>query len=80
MAVELYPSSYRCDCGQELDFFENPIRDMKRMSKYKRVRLGGEDHTIINMDTIKKYNEIKFKISYSNGESLVIIAPTVLVL
>jgi hypothetical protein len=43
MAVEIYPSSFRCDCGQELDFFENTIRDMKKMSKYKRVRLGEED-------------------------------------
>ncbi len=47
MAVEIFPSSFRCDCGQELDFFENTIRDMKKMSKNKRVRLGEENHTIV---------------------------------
>ncbi len=47
MAVEIFPSSFRCDCGQELDFFENTIRDMKQMSKNKRVRLGEENHTVI---------------------------------
>ncbi|MDL1964592.1 MAG: hypothetical protein LWW98_09745 [Deltaproteobacteria bacterium] len=47
MAIELFPSSFRCDCGQELDFFENTIRDMKKMSKKKRVRLAEEKHTIV---------------------------------
>ncbi len=47
MATELFPSSFRCDCGLELDFFENTIRDMEKVSKKKRVRLGGEKHTII---------------------------------
>jgi hypothetical protein len=32
MAVELFPSSFRCDCGQELDFFENTVQEMKKMS------------------------------------------------
>ncbi|MBC2713636.1 MAG: hypothetical protein HGJ94_22400 [Desulfosarcina sp.] len=44
---ELFPSSFRCDCGEELDFFENTIRDMKKMSKKKRVRLGEGKHTIV---------------------------------
>jgi adenylate cyclase class IV len=47
MATELFPSSFRCDCGQELDFFESTIRDMEKMSKKRRVRLGEEKHTII---------------------------------
>ena len=47
MAIELFPSSFRCDCGQELDFFENTILDMKKMSKKKRVRLGEKKHTIV---------------------------------
>ena len=47
MAIELFPSSFRCDCGKELHFFENTIRDMKKMSKKKRVRLGEEKHTIV---------------------------------
>ena len=47
MATELFPSSFRCDCGQELDFFESTIRDMEKMSTKRRVRLGEEKHTII---------------------------------
>ena len=50
MAIELYPSSFRCDCGHESDFFENTVRDMEKESKKKRVTLGdGEDneHTIV---------------------------------
>ena len=47
MAIELFPSFFRCDCGQELDFFENTIRDMKKMSQKKRVRLGEGKHTIV---------------------------------
>ncbi|MCG2776210.1 MAG: hypothetical protein L6406_11070 [Desulfobacterales bacterium] len=47
MAIELFPSSFRCDCGKELHFFENTIRDMKKMSKKKRVRLGEGKHTIV---------------------------------
>jgi adenylate cyclase class IV len=50
MAIELIPSSFRCDCGHESDFFENTVREMEKMSKSKRVRLGdGEEkeHTIV---------------------------------
>jgi len=47
VAIELFPSSFRRDCGQELDFFENTIRDMKKMSKKKRVRLGEGKHTVV---------------------------------
>lgn len=47
MATELFPSSFRCDCGKELDFFESTIRDMEKMSKKRRVRLGEGKHTII---------------------------------
>jgi len=50
MAIELYPSSFRCDCGHESHFSENTIRDMKKISKRKREMLGdGGDnkHTIV---------------------------------
>ena len=47
MATELYPSSYRCDCGKELDFFESTVDEMKKMSKKKRQKLGEDDHTVI---------------------------------
>ncbi|BBO91006.1 hypothetical protein [Desulfosarcina ovata] len=47
MATELFPSSFRCDCGEELDFSEGTIHEMKKMSKNKHVRLGEGKHTII---------------------------------
>ncbi len=47
MATEIYPSSFRCDCGQELDFFESTVREMEQMSTKKQVRLSEEKHTII---------------------------------
>lgn len=48
MAREIYPSSYECDCGHESEFSEGTIREMKRMSRRKRVRLGDYDnHTIV---------------------------------
>ena len=59
MAIEIYPSSYRCDCGQELDFSENTIRDMEEMSKKKRVRLGEGKHIIV----------------FNKGEAIEILCP-----
>jgi 2-polyprenyl-6-methoxyphenol hydroxylase-like FAD-dependent oxidoreductase len=48
VAKEIFPSSYVCDCGSESHFFENTIREMKQMSKRKRVALCGDhNHTII---------------------------------
>jgi hypothetical protein len=47
MATELFPSSFRCDCGVELDFSESTIQEMKKMSKNKQVKLGEGKHTIL---------------------------------
>jgi hypothetical protein len=51
MARKLFPSSYECDCGHESHFFENTIKEMKQMSKKKKVRLGDgsekNEHTIV---------------------------------
>lgn len=47
MATELSPSSFRCDCGEELDFSEGTIRDMKKTSRNKQVHLEEGKHTII---------------------------------
>lgn len=47
MATELFPSSFRCDCGEELDFSERTVREMKKMSKNKQVRLGEGKHAIL---------------------------------
>jgi len=43
MATELYPSSFRCDCGEELHFSERAIKEMRKMSKKKQVRLVREN-------------------------------------
>jgi hypothetical protein len=51
MPREIFPSSYVCDCGHQSDFFENTIREIKAMSRKKKVRLGDSDipeHTIID--------------------------------
>ena len=50
MATLLYPSSYRCDCGHESNFFENTVKEMKAMSKKKRAHLadgGKNEHEIV---------------------------------
>jgi len=48
MAKEMFPSSYKCDCGNESDFGENTVNEMKSMSKNKRVSLVDDhEHTII---------------------------------
>ncbi len=50
MPKTIFPSSYECDCGHESHFFENTVREMKRMSHNKEVRLGDatlEEHIIV---------------------------------
>ena len=50
MPKEIYPSSYECDCGHQSHFCENTIREIKAMSRKKRVRLGDsepDEHYII---------------------------------
>ncbi|MFQ5617107.1 MAG: hypothetical protein ACE5GO_11705, partial [Anaerolineales bacterium] len=48
MPKELFPSSYLCDCGHQSDFFENTIREIKKMSRKKKVHLDdSEGHTIV---------------------------------
>jgi len=50
MPIEIFPSSYLCDCGHQSDFFENTVREMKAMSQKKKVYLADsapEEHTIV---------------------------------
>ena len=46
MPREIFPSSYECDCGHQLNFFENTIREMKEISYRKRegISEGGDRH------------------------------------
>jgi hypothetical protein len=48
MAREIDFSSYECDCGHQLHFFENTIREMKQTSHRKRVGLseGTDEHVV----------------------------------
>ena len=36
MPKEIHPSSFLCDCGHQLDFFENTVSEVKRASLKKR--------------------------------------------
>jgi len=50
MPKEIFPSSYVCDCGHQSDFFENTIREIKNMSRKKKVYLGDsepDEHIIV---------------------------------
>jgi len=49
MPKEIYPSSYECDCGHQVHFFENTVTEMKRISYRRRTSIGeGNDrHTVI---------------------------------
>ena len=50
MPEELFPSSYRCDCGHESHFSEGTVREAKKMSRRKAVRLGDaapDEHVIV---------------------------------
>ena len=49
MAEEIFPSSYKCNCGHECHFFENTIRDMKQMSENKTVRLRDFEDDVLNL-------------------------------
>ena len=49
MPKEIFPSSYRCDCGYQSDHFENTIRELKQMSIRSQQRLGSDDgeHVVV---------------------------------
>ncbi|TFG42942.1 MAG: hypothetical protein E4H48_03425 [Syntrophobacterales bacterium] len=49
MPTEIFPSSYRCDCGYQSDHFENTIRELKRLSMRRPQRLGADDgeHSVV---------------------------------
>jgi len=48
---EIYPSSFQCACGHRSDFFENTVRELKKLSKKKEARLGDSEqpfeHTVL---------------------------------
>jgi hypothetical protein len=54
MAEELFPSSFRCDCGKELHFYENTIKEVRAKSSKSRAALVADDssHRIIFIKSI----------------------------
>lgn len=65
MAVYIVPSSYRCDCGHESDFFERTIYAMEADSRKRKkpIRLG--DST-----------ENEHFIEFAGGEAVAVLCPT----
>ena len=49
MVTEIFPSSYKCTCGYQLDFSERTIRELKRVSGTKGQRLIADDekHAVV---------------------------------
>jgi len=47
MAVQLIPSSFRCDCGHESHFSEGTIMGMEKISRKKKQSLGDDDDHLI---------------------------------
>ena len=48
MAKQLYPSSFKCDCGNESDFSESTVSEMEKMSKRTKTHLADDyKHTIV---------------------------------
>ena len=50
MPEEIFPSSYRCDCDHESHFSEGTVREAKKMSRRREIRLGDaapDEHVIM---------------------------------
>ena len=49
MPKEIFPCSYLCDCGRQVNFFENTVWEMERISRRKRTSIGegGDRHRVI---------------------------------
>ena len=62
MAKEIFPSSFKCDCRRELDFFERTVREMEKMSRRKRVHLGD--------GTKDEHNLLLIRLSVRGGQRL----------
>lgn len=51
MPKEIFPSSYECDCGYVAHFFENTVKEVKKLSHTKRQWLadgtGTDKHIVV---------------------------------
>ena len=64
MALELIPSSFRCDCGHESDFCEGTVRGMKDDSKKQRKPMQLIDS-----------EDDKHLIEFAKGKATAVICP-----
>ena len=62
MAIHLFPSSFRCDCGHESHFSERTVREMRKESQRRRQLLG---------DSEKDEQMIEFE----RGQAVAVICP-----
>ena len=62
MAVHIYPSSYRCDCGHESHFTEGTVREMRRKSQHKRQLLADSERD-------------EHMIEFERGQAVAVICP-----
>ena len=62
MALLLYPSSFRCDCGHESHFCERTVRELEWMSRRKRQLLG---------DSGRPEHDVEFE----GGKAVAVICP-----
>jgi len=62
MAVHLYPSSYRCDCGHESHFTEGTVREMRQKSQRKRQLLEDSEAD-------------QHLIEFEHGQAVAVICP-----
>ncbi len=62
MAIHLYPSSYRCDCGHESHFTERTVREMRQLSQRRRQLLTDSEKD-------------KHSIEFEGGQAVAVICP-----
>jgi hypothetical protein len=62
MAREIFPSSYECDCGHRSHFFENTVKEMKKLSMKKQQVLADSEVA-------------EHKIVFYRGQAVEIICP-----
>jgi len=62
MAVVIYPSSFRCDCGHESHFCEGTVRELETISRRKRQLLG---------DSCSPEHDIEFE----GGRAVAVLCP-----
>jgi hypothetical protein len=62
MAIEMFSSSFYCDCGHKSYFFENTVSEMEKMSRTKLVTLSDSEDN-------------KHKIVFFKGKAIEIVCP-----